>query len=416
MTKTCTPQERAQQSDYFTNIMIPDDFRKLIEGPASVTLEVDATTAVYPWEMAGYKKISNAFFLGTNIAISRQFRTLLSPPPTSPPALNSKLKALIIADPAPGIWSLPGARAEGAAVVEVLQQAQVAWGDQYQVEATVRIGSKDDPANQRAQQILQELRKNSIVKSAELCDPLQLAMLLVNDQYDLVHYAGHGICDSESGRTGWVFAADCVLSAKDIFSIRQVPRLVFANACFSSVAIDRNEERKHMAGLAQAFFGRGIPNYIGAGWKVDDLCAVECARWFYATLMGLNGPRAGDGIAPSWSEATIGKALKKAREMAQKGNPELLELGSLSALWPRQRPAGFDCRCGGRQRDVRDNRLNRHLHPRYPARDNQFRSYANGAQRKQCDRPSRCRRSELHFCKRHRLQHGRLCFQAEDDR
>jgi hypothetical protein len=328
MTKTCTTEERAQQGDYFTNIMIPDDFRKLLEGPANVTLEVDATTAVYPWEMAGYKKISNAFFLGTNIAISRQFRTLLSPPPTSPPALNSKLKALIIADPAPGGWSLPGARAEGAAVVEVLQQAQDAWGDQYQVEATVRIGSKDDPANQRAQQILQELRKNSIVKSAELCDPLQLAMLLVNDQYDLVHYAGHGVCNSKSGQTGWVFAADCVLSAKDIFSIRQVPRLVFANACFSSVAIDRNEERKHMAGLAQAFFGRGIPNYIGAGWKVDDLCAVECARWFYASLMGLNGPRAGDGIAPSWSEATIGKALKKAREMAQKLNPSSSSWGA----------------------------------------------------------------------------------------
>ena len=322
MTKTCTAEECAQQGDFFTNLMIPDDFRKLLEGPASVTLEVDATTAVYPWEMAGYDKISNAFFLGTNIAISRQFRTLLSPPPTSPPALNSKLKALIIADPAPGSWSLPGARVEGAAVVEVLQQAQDAWGDQYQVEATVRIGSRDDPANQRAQQILQALRKNSIVKSAELCDPLQLAMLLVNDQYDLVHYAGHGICDSGSGLSGWVFAGDCVLSAKDIFCIRQVPRLVFANACFSAVARDHNEERKHMAGLAQAFFARGIPNYIGAGWEVDDLCAVECARWFYASLMGLNGPRAGDGIAPSWSEATIGRALKKAREMALDCNPE----------------------------------------------------------------------------------------------
>jgi len=119
MTKTCTAEECAQQGDFFTNLMIPDDFRKLLEGPASVTLEVDATTAVYPWEMAGYNKISNAFFLGTNIAISRQFRTLLSPPPTSPPALNSKLKALIIADPAPGSWSLPGARVEGAAVVDV---------------------------------------------------------------------------------------------------------------------------------------------------------------------------------------------------------------------------------------------------------------------------------------------------------
>jgi CHAT domain len=328
MTKSCTPEKCTQQGDFFTNLVIPDDFRALLEGPASVTLEVDDVTAVYPWEMAGYRKISNAFLLGINIAISRQFRTLLSPPPSSPPALNSKLKALIIADPAPGIWSLPGARLEGAAVVEVLQQAQTTWGGQYEVEATVRIGSSEDPADQRAEQILQALRKNTIVKSAALCDPLELVMLLVNDQYDLVHYAGHGMYDRDRGQTGWVFAADCVLSAKDIFRIRQVPRLVFANACFSAVASDHNEQRSHMAGLAQAFFGRGIPNYVGAGWEVDDRCAVECARWFYACLMGLNGPDPHDGIAATSSEATIGKALRKAREKALESNPESSSWGA----------------------------------------------------------------------------------------
>ena len=104
-------------------------------------------------------------------------------------------------------------------------------------------------------------------------------MELVNKQYDLVHYAGHGICDSKSGQTGWVFCGDCVLSAKEIFSIRQVPRLVFANACFSSVTTDDREKRKQMAGLAQAFFGRGI---------LIKRCRMEsrggglaCARWFY---------------------------------------------------------------------------------------------------------------------------------------
>jgi hypothetical protein len=307
-------QQRASQGDFFTNLLIPDDFRKLIEGPASVTLEVDATTAAYPWEMAGYRKFAGPLFLGTTVPISRQFRTVMAPPPTSPPALNNKLSALIIADPASGPLALTGARKEGITVVQVLQRVQDAWGAQYKIETTLRMGPHDDP-NIHAQ--LDMLKSsNSTLVDARPCHPLDLAMLLVNEQYDVVHYAGHGMSDQATGQTGWVFASDCVLSAKEIFRIRQVPRLVFANACFSAVATAKGDQRKHMAGLAQAFFGRGIPNYIGAGWEVDDDCAVECARWFYACLLGLTGPNASDGIAADPSDAKIGRALRLAREKA----------------------------------------------------------------------------------------------------
>jgi hypothetical protein len=55
---------------------------------------------------------------------------------------------------------------------------------------------------------------------------------------------------------------------------------------------NREEMRKQMTGLAQAFFARGIRNFIGACWAVDDACAEECARWFYARLFGLRAPHA----------------------------------------------------------------------------------------------------------------------------
>ena len=332
LTKPCPPDERTDQGNFFTNLLIPDDFRRLIEGPANVTLEVDGTTAAYPWEMAGYQKSAGALFLGVNVAVSRQFRSLLAPPPTSPPALNNKIKALVIADPASGPLELRGARAEGAAVVEVLQRVKDAWGDRYTIETTLRMGTRDDQEldeqERTAKQLAEIKERNSTVIDAETCDPLELAMLLVNEQYDLVHYAGHGMCDPITGQTGWVFASDCVLSAKEIFRIRQVPRLVFANACFSAVATDFGEQRRHMAGLAQAFFGRGIPNYIGAGWEVDDDCAVECARWFYATLLGLNGPDAHDGIAPLQSDAMIGRALRTAREKTKALKPNSSSWGA----------------------------------------------------------------------------------------
>ncbi len=204
--------------------------------------------------------------------------------------MNNRLNALIIADPASDELALPHARDEGAAVVEVLEQARKAWGGRYDITAKVRIGPCGDDAGRT---LLDKLRaENQCVVSAEPCQPLELAMLVVNEQFDLIHYAGHGISDPKTGQTGWVFAGDCILSAKEIFRVRQVPRLVFANACFSAVTSDHNEQRKHMTGLAQAFFARGIPNFIGAGWQVDDACAEECARWFYARVMGLSGPGA----------------------------------------------------------------------------------------------------------------------------
>ena len=129
--------------------MIPDDFRKLIEGPANVTLEVDETTAAYPWEMAGCRKIAGALsFVGTNVAVSRQFRTVLSPPADvaaaaqqyaqRPDHRRSRCRRG---------KELPGARKEAEAVVEVLQRAQDAWGGQYTVTATVRVGSCGAPDN-----------------------------------------------------------------------------------------------------------------------------------------------------------------------------------------------------------------------------------------------------------------------------
>lgn len=314
MTQDKAPKDREDLGTFFTNILIPDDFRKLTEGSISLTLEVDETTAAHPWEMATNKRFTKASFVSTNVAVSRQFRTLLSPPPVSPPALNTRLKALIIADPAMNDLALPHARAEGTAVVEMLEKARKAWGGQYDITARVRIGPCGDEAGRA---LLDKLKaQNKCVVDAEPCQPLELAMLVVNEQFDLIHYAGHGISDPKTGQTGWVFAGDCVLSAKDIFRVRQVPRLVFANACFSAATTDYNEQRKHMTGLAQAFFARGIPNFIGAGWQVDDACAAECARWFYARVLGLSSPNTGGSIIGTAPPATIGEALKKAREMA----------------------------------------------------------------------------------------------------
>jgi CHAT domain len=334
--------ERAALSVFFTDCLIPDDFRRTIESASNITLEVDESTAAYPWEMLARRSYSRTSFLGTEAAVSRQFRTLLSPPPSSPPPLNNSLRVLVIADPAPGKWHLPQARLEAMSVVDVLDHARTAWHGKYDIKATVRIGSKScDDAGQddalKLDKLLEQLRsRKDCVESAETCDPLEIVMLVVRGNYDVIHYAGHGFFEQKSGRAGWVLAEDCLLTATEIFRVRQVPRLVFANACFSAAMakldqaptaeLDHNQQRSHLAGLAQAFFARGIPNFIGTGWQVDDACARECARWFYAKALGLSRPDKTDADIVTSPPATIGYALRDARQ-------NTLKLKDASSSW-----------------------------------------------------------------------------------
>ncbi len=327
ITSASSPAEQEALAMFFSNYLVPDEFRKLIEGNNDLTIEVDENTATLPWEMAAHKKYSKMGFLGTSVGVSRQFRTLLSPAPGSPPPFNRLHKILIIADPAQGRLSLPHAREEGLAIVEVLDQARKAWAGEYEFRVTVRIGSHRDA--EVLAPLLESLRdRGDLIASAEPCDPFKLALLIVNEHFDVIHYAGHGASYSNTRRAGWVFDEDCFLSAQEIFRVRQVPRLVFANACFSAVTSNQNEQLGQLVGLAQAFFARGIPNYIGAGWQVDDACACECARWFYTRVLGLRRPANGGEIIGTAPPATIGESLLEARRAVFKFRNESSSWGA----------------------------------------------------------------------------------------
>ena len=56
-----------------------------------------------------------------------------------------------------------------------------------------------------------------------------------------------------------------------------------------------DEMNRRLAGLAEAFFERGIQNYIGAGWPVDDDPAVELASVFYQNAIA--GETLGDALS-----------------------------------------------------------------------------------------------------------------------
>ena len=270
-----TVQSQDEQEKYgqlLADYLLPGDFQSLIEDPP-VTLILDSQTAAFPWEMACVRGARGIFAFGPDLRLTRQFRTMLSRVRGIVPMLNRDLKVLVIADPAPEPeLQLPGARSEGREVARVFES----FKQRLQIDLVTRIGSLE-------------------------CDPLELLAMLLDGNFDVVHFAGHGVFDDQHpAHSGWVFGADCILTPSDIFKARRVPRLVFANACFSAVIKDRpaltaEGMNKSLAGLAEAFFERGVQNYIGAGWPVADDLAVQLASIFYNRC--LEGEELPDALA-----------------------------------------------------------------------------------------------------------------------
>jgi CHAT domain-containing protein/cytosol aminopeptidase family protein len=273
-----TLQEQQQYGKFLHNYLMPEDFQDMID-VTPLTLMVDRSTAAFPWEMAAFEQHGQVIFYGPGRQLTRQFRTILSGPPgLVAPATAQSLRALVIADPAPeSELQLPGARAEGRAVVQILQIMKEESGLDITIEQ--RIGANE-------------------------CDPVELLAMILSKDFDLIHYSGHGDFDEKNpSKSGWIFSRANVLSARDIFRARRVPRLIFANACFSGVIragkpFTMQESNRGLAGLAQAFFERGVQNYIGTGWPVDDAAARTFAETFYKAAL---------------SGADLGSALAKAR-------------------------------------------------------------------------------------------------------
>lgn len=309
---------------------VPDDFQRILEDGDKLTLVLDRETARIPWEMAGFKLRSDERFYGTDLEISRQFRSVLGETNGHVPELNHILRILIIADPASRPEDcLEFAKQEGIDVARVIADARQAYGDyeesledshgRMDIKIYLRIGNAardgsiaDDP---RLAELIADCGEDIDI---DRCDPIEILKLLMTEDFDAVHYAGHGVFDAESGEMGWLIDSDCLLTAEEIFRIRRVPRLVFANACHSG-QIQQNlsieDAVARQVGMAEAFFSRGIENYVGTAWAVDDDVARRIAVSFYGHALGVH--RATHEDSPVTIEIlSIGAALKEARKEA----------------------------------------------------------------------------------------------------
>jgi CHAT domain-containing protein/pimeloyl-ACP methyl ester carboxylesterase len=281
-------REQRERGRVLFDYVFPRDLEYLFDNDAAVRMIVDPTTAAIPWEMAclpGARNQPKPRWLGTNRRLTRQFRTLLSQSVGVTALRGERLRALVIADPAAEPeWQLPGARAEGRRVANLLKGIDPDGG-------AVRAAGLD-------------IDVESYIGSDE-ASPVDLIGKLVSGHYHIVHFAGHGnYSDNDPEKSGWVLSASHFVTAKDIFRSRSAPWLIMANACYSGSLRQSDpypslDAARRGAAIAEAFMDRGVRNYVGTGWTVDDDQAMRFALAFYKSVL---------------ANETLGEAVHVARD------------------------------------------------------------------------------------------------------
>jgi hypothetical protein len=271
-------------------LAIRPEFRPLLDQERDVIIEVDRVTAALPWEILGSETATQLQLrpLGLRTALARQLRTRRSPPPVVTGRIVLT-RALVIGDPAEGAQHLPGAEREALAVAAMLYDRGVPF------DILLGAHGATDPANRW---------------NAEAATVANVLHHLLHQEYQLVHYAGHGTFSAAdpAQNSGWLLA-DGLLTGEHLTILERLPPLVVANACHSS------RVSTGLPGLADEFMGHGVRNLVGTARTVNDESALRFSSAFYARLLAT-------AASSSWSPTLGGAVLAARRDLADSGQQD----------------------------------------------------------------------------------------------
>lgn len=247
--------------------------RLLAKDAKTLLLRLDESTAAIPWELMTV----DGQLLALTRSMGRQLELVghVRQPLLRDESRKHQLKILIVANPT---QDLPQVEEESRRIIDAVYSLT-----ELAIQVTALFGDEA---------------------------MLQYVVPLLNEQFDVFHYAGHAYFDFEMpDKSGLILANGEVFTASKMWELPSPPRLVFFNACESAATVKSNQlagvgstgqyVMELPLGSISALLRGGTQNYIGATWPVEDAIAAEMAIECYAALA---------------AGQTVGEALRHARQ------------------------------------------------------------------------------------------------------
>ena len=243
-------------------LMIPNEFKDQLKKNVHINWILDKYTAAYPWELL-QDSIGDAKPLCVNAGMIRQLATQDYRLKIKPVVQRT---ALVVGEPnLKGFLApLPGALQEGQMVAKLLSE---------QGYTTTSRMNEDAPT---------------------------IIQALFQEDYRIIHLAGHGLFDAGNPENaGMVLGKDVYLSTREIKQMSTVPEFVFVNCCYLGRTDGAAEDYyrnlyKMAANIGTQLIENGVKAVVVAGWAVHDAAALEFAEELYHGLF--KGEKFGDAV------------------------------------------------------------------------------------------------------------------------
>lgn len=109
-------------------------------------------------------------------------------------------------------------------------------------------------------------------------------------RYRIVHFATHGLIDTEHPERSGIALSRGFLRASEIYGLDLPADLVVLSAC--RTALGRNFRGEGLIGLTRAFQYAGVRSVLVSLWEVEDRATAELMRRFYREMLVAGHPPA----------------------------------------------------------------------------------------------------------------------------
>jgi CHAT domain-containing protein/Tfp pilus assembly protein PilF len=147
-------------------------------------------------------------------------------------------------------------------------------------------------SRQEAESIIALTPKGTGLKATDFNASRTLALSQQLSQYRILHFATHGLLNSERPElSGLVFSLidqqgkpqDGFLRLHEIYNLQLNADLVVLSAC--ETGLGKEIKGEGLIGLTRGFMYSGAPRVVASLWNVDDLATAELMKLFYQRML-----------------------------------------------------------------------------------------------------------------------------------